>query len=270
MIIFPCAKINLGLQINDKRADGFHEIETVFYPINAFSDILEIIPTNKSKYCFQQSGVFIENQTDINLVEKAYMLMQQLYSLPSVEMFLYKNIPVGAGLGGGSSDAACALKLINTVFQLNLTAETLKKYASELGSDCPFFIDDLAAIGTGRGDELKTCSIPQLSGKHIVIITPDVFISTAQAYKLCQPTKKAISLSKIISQPLQKWKDILVNDFETALFPLYPQLQMIKENLYNQGAVYASLSGSGSSMYGIFDEKPINLKFDEKYFVFEC
>ena len=260
MLIFPCAKINLGLHINAKRADGFHEIETVFYPIDAFSDILEIIPTNKSEYFFQQSGIFIQNKTGINLVEKAYLLMRELYNLPSVDMFLYKYIPVGAGLGGGSSDAAFALKLINTVFQLNLSTETLKKHACELGSDCPFFIDNTPAIGKGKGDELQPCSISQLSGKHIVIITPEVFISTAQAYKFCQPRQKTVSLSEIISQPLQKWKDMLVNDFETTLFPLYPQLQIIKEDLYNQGAIYASLSGSGSSLYGIFEEEPLNDK----------
>jgi len=260
----------LGLHINAKRMDGFHQLETVFYPIHAFSDILEIIPTNKLEYSFQSSGIHIENQTEANLVEKAYILMRSLYNLPPVKMFLYKHIPIGAGLGGGSSDAAYALKLINTVFELNLSNDTLKKHASELGSDCPFFIDCVAAIGKGKGDELQPYPIHQLSGKYIVIITPNIFISTAQAYKLCQPTEKEVSLTEIISQPLQQWKNTLVNDFEKTLFPLYPQLQTIKDNLYHQGAVYASLSGSGSSLYGIFEEKPINVKFDEKYFVFEC
>ena len=259
MLVFPSAKINLGLHINAKLPNGFHEIETVFYPVDTFSDILEIIPANKPNYSFQQSGIIIENKTDINLVEKAYLLMREIYNLPPVDIFLYKNIPVGAGLGGGSSDAASALKLLNTLFQLNLSLETLKEYASQLGSDCSFFIDNIAAIGHGKGDELQPCSIPQLSGKYLVVVTPEVFISTAQAYKLCQPMKKTASLSEIISQPLQQWKDILINDFEKTLFPYYPQLQKIKEDLYHQGAVYASLSGSGSSLYGIFEEKPIRL-----------
>ena len=254
MIVFPSAKINLGLHIHNKRTDGFHDIETIFYPVHQFSDILEILPTEKSEYSFLQSGISIENQTDINLVEKAYLLLQKKYNLPSVDIFLHKKIPVGAGLGGGSSDVAFTLKLLNTVFKLGLSAEKLKKYASELGSDCPFFIDNIPAIGTGRGDKLLPCSVPQLSGKYIVIHTPKVFISTAQAYKFCQPMKRNISLSEIISQPLQTWKELLINDFEKTLFPLYPQLQKIKESLYNSGAIYASLSGSGSSLYGIFEK----------------
>jgi len=259
MIVFPTAKINLGLHIHSKRADGFHNIETVLYPIHSLSDVLDIIPSKKSEYSFQQSGIIIENQNDSNIVEKAYLLLKKKYKLPSVDIFLYKKIPVGAGLGGGSSDAAFALKLLNIVFKLNLSNEELKKYASKLGSDCTFFIDNVSAIGMGRGNELFPFPIPQLFDKHIVIVTPDVFISTAQAYKVCQPIKRTISLSEIISQPLQTWKELLVNDFEKILFPIYPQLQKIKENFYNQGAIYASLSGSGSSLYGIFDKKMENL-----------
>ena len=271
MIVFPPAKINLGLHIHRKRTDGFHAIETVFYPLHSFSDTLEIIPTDKPQYSFQQSGLLIENQKDINLVEKAFLLLQKRYDLPSVDIFLHKQIPVGAGLGGGSSDAASALKLINTVFKLGLSAEKLREYASELGSDCPFFIDNIPAVGTGKGDELLPCSIPQLSGKYIVVHTPNIFISTAQAYKTCQPVKRDISLLEIIAQPLPTWKNLLINDFEKTLFPLYPQLQEIKENLYHCGAVYASLSGSGSSLYGIFDEKPYDFAclFDPQYHKFQ-
>ena len=269
MITFPYAKINLGLYIHSKRADGFHTIETIFYPIHSFSDVLEIIPTDKSNYSFQQSGIFIENQNDSNLVEKAYLLLKKPYNLPSVDMFLYKQIPVGAGLGGGSSDAAFALKLINMLFKLDLSDEKLKEYASQLGSDCPFFIDNTPAIGTGRGNELLPCLIPQLTGKYIVIVTPDVFISTAQAYKLCQPIKRTVFLSDIIFQPIQTWKELLINDFEKTLFPIYPQLQKIKENLYQHGAIYASLSGSGSSLYGIFNEKPEMSEFDGNCFCSE-
>jgi 4-diphosphocytidyl-2-C-methyl-D-erythritol kinase len=269
LITFPFAKINLGLHIHSKRADGFHNIETVFYPIRSFSDVLEIIPTNKANYSFQQSGIFIENKNDNNLVEKAYLLLKKTYNLPSIDIFLYKRIPVGAGLGGGSSDAAFALKLLNTLFKLNLSDEKLKEYAFELGSDCPFFIDNIPAIGTGRGNELLPCSIPQLIGKHIVIVTPSMFISTAEAYKFCQPIKRTVFLSDIISQPLQTWKELLINDFEKTLFPIHPQLQKIKENLYQHGAIYASLSGSGSSLYGFFNEKPLKLELGENCFLSE-
>jgi len=258
MVVFPTAKINLGLHIHAKCADGFHYIETVFYPVYSFSDILEIVRTNKSDYFFQQSGISIENQDGINMVEKAYLLLQKNYNLPSVEMFLYKQIPVGAGLGGGSSDAAFALKLINRLFEINLSNEKLKEYAAELGSDCSFFIDNTPAIGIGRGDKLLPCSIPQLADKHIVIVTPDVFISTAEAYTCCRPMKRTASLLELISRPLQEWKELLVNDFEQTIFPLYPQLQKIKEDLYKRGAIYASLSGSGSSLYGIFDKNVNN------------
>jgi len=260
MIVFPPAKVNLGLHIHSKRTDGFHNLETIFYPVSQISDILEINSTNKSEYSFTQTGICIENQRNINLVEKAYLLLKKKYDLPPVDIFLHKQIPVGAGLGGGSSDAAFALKLINTIFKLALTAEKLREYASELGSDCPFFIDNTPAIGTGKGDKLLPCSIPHLSDKYIVVHTPKIFISTAQAYKICQPLKRNISLFEIVSQPLNTWKGLLFNDFENILFPLYPQLREIKENLYYQGAIYASLSGSGSSLYGIFDKKPKKLE----------
>jgi 4-diphosphocytidyl-2-C-methyl-D-erythritol kinase len=269
MIVFPFCKINLGLHITAKCKDGFHNIETIFYPVHKYSDVLEIVTSNSLKYSFQQKGLSIKNLHDINLVEKAYLFLQEIYHLPAVNMFLYKNIPVGAGLGGSSSDAAFALKLINTVFNLRLDNNLLKKYAAELGSDCSFFIDAVPAIGTGRGNELISCSIPQLSKKYLVIVTPDIFISTAEAYKHCRIQERNISLQEIISQPLSYWKDTLTNDFEKTIFPLYPELQQIKKSLYRQGAIYASLSGSGSSLYGIFEKKPSSLKFDAHCFLFQ-
>ena len=262
MLTFPFCKINLGLHIINKRPDGFHNIETVFYPVETITDVLEIIPSEQ--FDFQCFGVQIDGKKEDNLVVKAYNLMKQHYHLPPVSIFLLKNIPAGAGLGGGSSDAAFALKLINTLFKLDLNDEKLKEYASQLGSDCSFFIDNVPAIGQGKGNELVPCVIPQLSEKQIVIVTPDVFVSTAEAYKSCKPTKRTTSLSEIISQPLHTWKDLLVNDFEKTVFPLYPQLQKIKENLYQQGAVYASLSGSGGALYGIFDEKWKRVKTEGK------
>jgi 4-diphosphocytidyl-2-C-methyl-D-erythritol kinase len=262
MVVFPFCKINLGLHIKAKRTDGFHDIETVFYPLYLYSDVLEIVVSDKSEYGFHQEGIAVDTGHDINLVEKAYLLLREIYHLPPVEMFLYKNIPVGAGLGGSSSDAAFTLKLLDTVFNLHLDNNLLKEYAAQLGSDCPFFIDAVPAIGKGKGDELVPCLIPQLSKKYLAVVTPNIFISTAEAYKSCCTFNRNISLSEIISQPLSCWKDILVNDFEKTIFPLYPELQRIKESLYRQGAVYASLSGSGSSLYGIFEEEPLSLEFD--------
>jgi 4-diphosphocytidyl-2-C-methyl-D-erythritol kinase len=269
MVVFPFCKINLGLHIKLKRTDGFHEIETVFYPAYMYSDILEIVISDKLEYGFHQEGIPVETGHDINLIEKAYLFLREIYHLPPVEMFLYKNIPVGAGLGGSSSDASFTLKLLNSVFNLNMDNNSLKKYAVKLGSDCPFFIDAVPAIGKGRGEELVSCLVPQLSKKYLVVVTPNVFISTAEAYKGCCTFNRNISLLEVISQPLSCWKDILENDFEKTIFPLYPELQKIKENLYHQGAVYASLSGSGSSLYGIFEEEPLSLEFNPHYSIFQ-
>jgi 4-diphosphocytidyl-2-C-methyl-D-erythritol kinase len=268
MVVFPFCKINLGLHINAKRNDGFHDIETVFYPVYSYSDVLEIVKTDKTKYGFQQKGIPVNLNTDVNLIEKAYLLLQEKYNLATVDMFLYKNIPVGAGLGGSSSDAAFTLKLLDNIFNLHLNNELIREYAAQLGSDCPFFIDATPAMGTGRGEKIVSCSIPQLSKKYLVIVTPNIFISTAEAYKSSLTNKRNISLSNIISQPLPVWKDILVNDFEKTIFPAYPELKQVKEILYSQGAIYASLSGSGSSLYGIFKEKPLFLDVNPRYAVF--
>jgi 4-diphosphocytidyl-2-C-methyl-D-erythritol kinase len=272
MLVFPFCKINLGLHINAKRTDGFHDIETIFYPIYGYSDVLEIITSDKSEYNFQQQGIPIKTNhdiVDINLVEKAYLLLREKYHLPSVDMFLYKNIPVGAGLGGSSSDAAFTLKLLDAIFNLHLDNKTLKEYAIQLGSDCPFFIDALPARGINKGDKLVACSIPQLTKKYLVVVSPNIFISTAEAYKSCKTYQRNISLLEIISQPLSCWKDTLINDFEKTIFPLYPELRSIKENLYQQGAMYASLTGSGSSLYGIFNEEPLSLNLNPDYTLYQ-
>jgi 4-diphosphocytidyl-2-C-methyl-D-erythritol kinase len=268
MIVFPSCKINLGLHLLSKRADGFHDIETIFYPVSGLSDTLEIIPAKDLESSFEQQGLSFENQEN-NLVEKAYLLMRKHYDIPATDMFLYKNIPIGAGLGGGSSDAAFTLKLLNTIFKLGLNASELKQYAAQLGSDCSFFIDNIPALGIGRGDILFPYPIPQLSGKFIAIIKPDITISTAQAYKNCKPVNRTVSLKEIISKPLSCWKDLLENDFEKTIFPDYPELLEIKESLYNQGAEYASLSGSGAALFGIFSAQLPSLNFGKDYFVFQ-
>ena len=267
MIVFPSCKINLGLHILGRRTDGFHDIETIFYPINGLSDILEIIPSH-SKSSFEQKGILIGDPEE-NLVKKAYLLFKKQYDISPVDIFLYKRIPVGAGLGGGSSNAAFTLKLLNTLFNLGLNTIQLRQYTAQLGSDCPFFVDNIPALGTGRGDNLSPCCIPQLSGKYIIIVKPDLQISTIEAYKNCIPVARNISLKEVISEPISSWSGLLENDFEKTMFHIYPELKRVKEYLYNQGAVYASLSGSGSALYGIFSTLPSSLNFEKDYFFFQ-
>jgi len=255
MITFPVCKINLGLHIVRKYADGFHQIETVFYPINNLTDVLEIIPAEQ--FHFQCYGIPIEGKMENNLVVKAYNLMKERYHLPPVSIYLLKNIPAGAGLGGGSSDAAAALVLLNKLFHLNLDNETLKSHAETLGSDCSFFIENTPAFASDRGNNLTPCRCPEMDGKRIVIVKPNIHISTAEAYSRCQPAPPEMDLREIMQQPIADWKNLLKNDFEKTLFPVYPQLAEIKEMLYRKGALYASLSGSGSALFGIFDEIPV-------------
>ena len=252
MITFPFCKINLGLHIVSKRADGFHNIETVFYPMKTITDVLEIIPSER--FDFQCYGQPIAGEEADNLVVKAYNLMRQRYHLPPVSIHLLKNIPMGAGLGGGSSDAAAALVLLNNLFHLHLDNETLKTFAATLGSDCSFFIDGTPAFACGRGENLTPCDCSQLEDKQIVVVRPDIHISTAEAYAHCEPSQPEISLPEIIQQPISTWKSLLKNDFEKTLFPLHPRLAEIKEMLYQKGALYASLSGSGSALFGVFEK----------------
>jgi len=252
MLTFPFCKINLGLHIVNKRADGFHNIETIFYPVKNYTDVLEIIPSKQ--FSFQCYGVAIDGKKGDNLVVKAYNLMKHHYHLPPVSIKLLKNIPIGAGLGGGSADATATLILLNKLFNLHLDNETLKSYTSKLGSDCGFFIEGIPAFACGRGENLTFCDCPKLEGKYIVIIKPNIHISTAEAYSYCKPSIPEMDLREIMQNPISSWKNILKNDFEKTLFPLYPHLAKIKEKLYQKGALYASLSGSGSALFGIFNE----------------
>ena len=254
MLTFPFCKINLGLHIVNKRADGFHNIETIFYPVKSLTDVLEIIPSER--FDFQCYGLQIDGKEEDNLVVKAYNLMRQRHHLPPVSINLLKNIPAGAGLGGGSSDAAAALVLLNKLFNLHLDNETLKTYASELGSDCPFFIEGTPAFASNRGEKLLPCDCPELTDKQIVIVKPNIHISTADAYANCNPAFPETDLREIMQKPVSSWKNLLKNDFEKTLFLLHPRLAAIKKMLYRKGALYASLSGSGSALFGIFDDVP--------------
>ena len=254
MITFPFCKINLGLHITNKRPDGFHNIETIFYPVKYLTDVLEIIPSKQ--FDFQCYGIPIDGKKENNLVVKAYNLMQQHYHLSPVSISLLKNIPIGAGLGGGSSDASAVLVLLNKLFNLHLDSETLKIHAAKLGSDCCFFIEGTPASASNRGETLIPCNCPELDGKQIIVVKPNIRIRTAEAYSLCKPSFPEMDLHEIIQKPISLWKSLLKNDFEKTIFPVYPRLAEIKEMLYREGALYASLSGSGSALFGVFDQMP--------------
>jgi 4-diphosphocytidyl-2-C-methyl-D-erythritol kinase len=257
MILFPNCKINLGLSITAKRADGFHELETVFYPV-ALQDIVEIIPAPNANtpVAFSSTGIPVPGTLDDNLCVKAYALLKKDFpSIPAIQMHLHKHIPMGAGLGGGSSDATAVLQILNQQFNLQISSTELIRYAALLGSDCPFFVWNTPAHATGRGEILTP--IPcDLSNYTIVLLHPGVHISTAWAFQQLTPHKKAISIQEIIAQPISNWKQNLVNDFEAPIFSAHPLLASLKNDLYEQGAVYASMSGSGSSLFGIFKQKP--------------
>jgi 4-diphosphocytidyl-2-C-methyl-D-erythritol kinase len=255
MVSFPHAKINLGLQVIRKRPDGFHDLETCFYPI-PWTDILEIIPVKE--FQFSSSGLPIDGDATHNLCVKAYNLLRKDFEIPPVLIHLHKVIPMGAGLGGGSSDAAFTLRQINQSFDLKIPSAKLAEYAAVLGSDCAFFISDEPKFGTGRGDVLTPISV-SLKGKFIVVVKPDIHVSTADAFAGIKPKESAGSLKDFLeTNPVSEWKKFLKNDFEETVFKKYPQIENVKQKLYSLGAVYASMSGSGSAVFGLFD-KPVNL-----------
>ncbi len=253
MVCFPPCKINLGLNVLRKRSDGYHDLETCFYPVR-WTDILEIIPSDS--FHFGGSGTVVPGNPADNLCVKAYHLLRDEFNLPPVRIHLHKIIPTGAGLGGGSSDAAWTLRLLNDIFSLGLSQEAIQHRASFLGSDCAFFAGDQPMIGTGRGELLSPIQV-DLSGKYIVIIKPDVHVSTAEAYAGITPNDSSVSVKDILTTvPLPEWKHVLKNDFEASVFRKYPAIAAIKKQLYDQGAEYACMSGSGSAVFGIFAEEP--------------
>jgi len=254
VIAFPNAKINLGLNITAKRSDGYHNLETVFYPI-ALNDVLEIIPAEEIK--LQSSGLPVEGDQANNLCVQAYLALKEKFpAVSSVAIYLHKHIPPGAGLGGGSSDAAFMLQLLCRKFSLDLSSEALSDIAAGLGSDCPFFIQNKPCLGQGRGELLRPVSL-NLENYSIVLVHSGINISTAWAFGRIKPAIPAKSVLEIVSQPVETWKNELINDFEGPVFREYPELGELKEMLYRSGAIYASMTGSGSSLYGIFDRKNI-------------
>lgn len=259
MITFPNCKINLGLHITRRREDGFHELETVFYPL-PLHDALEIIPAPDHTTAFSSSGISIPDDMQKNLCEKAYDLIAGDFSIPAVKIHLHKSIPTGAGLGGGSADASFTLIMLNEMFNLKLDAERLKAYAAQLGSDCSFFIHNEPCFAKGRGEIISPFPM-QLTGKYMVLIKPEVHVSTKDAFAGITPIQPMHNLQDVLHLPIDQWKDKLVNDFEQSVFSKYPQIGNIKKELYTMGAQYAAMSGSGASLYGIFDRKPnFNIK----------
>jgi 4-diphosphocytidyl-2-C-methyl-D-erythritol kinase len=275
MISFPNAKINLGLRILHKRNDGFHELQTLFYPLKDVADILEIIRNEDDEInddiIFSSSGLTVAGSVEQNLCIRAYHLLKKdIPDLPKIKMHLHKTIPMGAGLGGGSSDGASTLMLLNHTFNIGLNKEQLIKYALQLGSDCPFFILNEPCFATGRGENLMPKIIP-LEEYKIVVVHPGIHVSTADAFKALNrnPDYKYIGedLIDIIKKPIYDWKQLLINDFQSHVIKVHPEIGNIINYLYKQGALFASLSGSGSAVYGIFEKdlKPV-LHFPQTYF----
>jgi len=259
MITFPNCKINLGLWVTQRRPDGYHNIQTVMLPV-PWCDVLEMIPAGDTETTLTITGTHIASPVEENLCYKAWRLMTDKYAVPPVTMHLHKVIPTGAGLGGGSSDGAFALKMLNTMFQLNLDNETLRSLAVQLGMDCPFFIANVPALSTGRGEFLEPVSLA-LDGYYLVIAKPAVHVSTAAAFLGIKSLQRENSINEITSLPLQEWKHELHNDFENSVFNLYPEIQDIKYTMYRNKAVYASMSGSGSAVFGLFKEQPGQMDF---------
>jgi 4-diphosphocytidyl-2-C-methyl-D-erythritol kinase len=265
MVSFPNCKINLGLNVLGKRSDGYHDIETVFFPVH-LRDALEVI--EKEKFEFSTSGFSIEGEPEKNLCIRAFNLLKKDFpQLPSVQMHLHKGIPMGAGLGGGSADGAFTLKLLNKKFDLSLSEKQLINYSLQLGSDCPFFILNKPCFATGRGEILEQTGL-DLSGFKILIVHPAIHISTAWAFANINPLKPVKSIKQIIQQSISTWKAELINDFEKPVFEKYPEISKIKDALYDAGAIYTSMSGSGSAVYGIFKkEHAISISFNDNYLV---
>lgn len=254
MVVFPNAKINIGLHVTEKRRDGFHNIETIFLPV-PLRDALEIVATPDRPFEFISSGLAVPGDTESNLCVRAWQLLKLHYNLPEVCIHLHKTIPMGAGLGGGSADGAFTITLANKMFNLGLDIDDMEQIARKLGSDCAFFIRNQPAYAFGRGDQFKPVSV-DLAGKHIAIVKPNIHISTADAYAALKPAPAKVDLADAINHPLGEWRKMVTNDFEKAINGRFPEIGRIKSKLYELGASFALMTGSGSAVYGIFEEAP--------------
>lgn len=269
MLTFPNAKINLGLNITKKRPDGYHNLETVFYPVPV-EDALEIIPlpdAPRGTCTLHLAGQEIAGTLEDNLVAKAYRMLDADFGLPAVDIHLLKRIPSGAGLGGGSSDAAFMLKMLNEQFGLGLTEDSLEAYATRLGADCAFFVRNRPTFAEGIGNIFSPLPSFSLSGYRLLLVKPDVFVSTRDAFARIKPRRADASPKEIVRLPVEKWRGRLVNDFEESVFPQFPLIGETKDEMYRLGAVYASMSGSGSSVFGLFKNEVQGYDFGPHAFV---
>jgi 4-diphosphocytidyl-2-C-methyl-D-erythritol kinase len=262
MISFPCAKINLGLNVISKRDDGYHNIETVFFPVTGLTDILEIVESDK--FSFTQTGIYVDSAPEDNLCVKAFRILEKDYSLPSVSIYLHKVIPLGAGLGGGSSDASFTLAALNKIFKLDISHRQLKSYAAMLGSDCAFFIDNVPSKASGRGELLEPVEI-DIPSLYLLLVKPDIHVNTKEAYTNITPCLPNLPIADIIKLPVEQWKNTLHNDFEKSIFPLHPTIAEIKDKMYKHGALYSSMSGSGATVFGLFKETPDRTRFKDMW-----
>lgn len=264
MICFPNAKINIGLHITERRSDGYHNLESVFYPIN-IQDALEVV--SAAKLDFSASGIEIPGNMEDNLCVKAYHLLKKDYVLPPVHIHLHKHIPIGAGLGGGSSDAAFFIKLMNEKFELGLRDEQMEAYCRHLGADCAFFIQNKSVFAYGKGDQFLPVKL-DLSAYFMVLVMPDVQVSTSEAYRGVKPALPKIKMIDVVENDPLTWQNVLKNDFEASVFDKFPVIRGVKAALYESGAIYAAMSGSGSSVFGIFKEKVKLSELEQKFQVF--
>ena len=260
MILFPTAKINIGLRVTAKRKDGFHNIESIFYPV-PLKDVIEF--RKASGFKFTTYGKSVPGKLSENLIQKSWHLLHQHFSIPPVEVNLLKNIPLGSGLGGGSADAAFFIKGLNDFFQLNLTEKKLMELAAQLGSDCPFFIRNKPAFVTGRGEAIRPCKL-NLNGIFLILVIPELHFSTKKLFSKVIPKTREISLREFVRQPINQWQNLIVNDFEKQAFRDFPLLAEIKTTLLNKGALYASMTGTGSALYGLFNKKPETEKLEKQ------
>ncbi len=266
MISFPNAKINIGLNITGKRPDGYHNLETIFFPVG-WSDALEIAFSDE--LAFSASGIEISGPPESNLVMKAYQLLANEYSLPPLRIHLHKQIPFGAGLGGGSADGAFMLMMLDKAFKLDIQKDKMVEYAARLGSDCPFFVLNRPTFATGRGEVMNPINL-SLKGLSLFMIKPNVEVSTAAAFKNIVPQEPKVSLQELISLPVPEWKKHIFNQFELSVFQQFPEIKAIKNQLYSLGAIYASMSGSGSCVFGLFVDLPDEIEgcFPSSYKIF--
>ena len=264
MITFPIAKINLGLNVVEKRLDGYHNLQTVFYPV-PIMDALEIAPMSEGfpsdvDCDLKVTNIHIEGDEQRNLVVRAYQLLKKDFpKLPRIHTHLWKGIPTQAGMGGGSSDCAYMIRLLNETFDLQLTNEQMQQYAAQLGADCAFFIESVPCYAEGIGEQLEPISL-DLSGWYIGVVRPDIPVPTKEAFSHIHPHYPSLNCREVVMQPVETWRDNLINDFEESVFALHPEIGAVKEQLYKMGATYAAMSGSGSALFGLFKEEPDGLR----------